>query len=174
MPRNVALILISLLIASAPAVAQPVESLAGEELLRALVREIRLLRVAMQHNASADLRADILLQREQRAAERVDQLAQQVQHGFPDEAAMMDEFELHAEQLRSRLRTVTEPDQRDEIELQLRMMERRRETSARHRETERLRRAEVERQLDAERARLETIRSELDSLMQELGRTPSR
>ena len=173
MRKPFVVILISISILAAPLVAQPVESLAGEELLRALVREIRLLRVAMQGNASAELRAQLLLQREARAAARVDQLAQQIQHGFPDEASMVDEFEMHGEQMRAQLRSETDPDRRREIELQLSMMERRREMTARHRETERIRRSEVERQLDAERARLETLRNDLDTLMRELAQTPA-
>ena len=172
MRKAFAVILVSISIAAAPLVAQPVESLSGEELLRALVREIRLLRVAMQGNASAELRAQLLLQREARAAARVDQLAQQIQHGFPDETSMIDEFEIHADQLRGQLRTETDPDRRREVELQLSMMERRREMSARHREAERLRRSEVERQLDAERARLQTLRNDLDALMQDLAENP--
>lgn len=168
MRRTPAILLFVFCVASLPLAAQPVESIAGDALLRALIQEIRALRVAIQRDVTAELRANILIERERRAAERVDQLAQQVEQNFPDERFMMEDFDMHVEQLRSRLRTETDPEQRRQIEMELSMIDRRREMSELHREQMRMRKIETERRLEEERARLQTLRGEIDSLLNDL------
>lgn len=174
MNRTASLVLALILTIPAAASAQPVESLAGEELIRALVREMRLLRMSIQQNANEELRAQVLLQRESRAAERVEQMGQQLEQNFPDDGTMMsEEFDMHADGLRNRLRSETDPEQRRQIETELGMIERRREMSTRHREQMRVRRQQLEQRFEEERARLETLRSELDSLLSDLARDPN-
>lgn len=172
MRRTPAILLFVFCLASIPLAAQPVESPGTDALLRALIQEIRLLRVAIQRDVTAELRANILVERERRAAERVDQLAQQVEQNFPDERFMMEDFDMHVEQLRTRLRTETDPEQRRQVETELAMIDRRREMNELHREQMRVRKIETERRLEEERARLETLRSEIDVLLNELAENP--
>lgn len=144
----------------------------GDALLQALLQEMRLLRTAIQSNAAVQLRAQILMQREERLQRSVDELQREVDQWRMNEESMAieDGFEMHLEQLRDQLQTEVDPQRRKEIERELAMADKRQEMSRRHREQMRARQQQKEMALREQMQRLEEANAEIRELLDELGR----
>ena len=145
---------------------------AGDALLQALLQEMRLLRTAIQSNGAAQLRAQVLMQREERLQRSVDELQREVDQWKMNEEsmAMEDGFEMHLEQLREQLQIEVDPQRRKEIERELAMADKRQEMSRRHREQMRARQQQKELALREQMQRLEEANEEIRELLEELDR----
>jgi hypothetical protein len=154
-----------------PAFAQSAEP-AGEDLLRALLTELRALRATLQRNSGLELRGQLLLERYRTQQQIVRELSREIEHRDVAIPTRM-EHEPYAhmtEDLEHRIAATTDPGQRRQLEREREMMNRRREMEEHHREEMRLRFQRQEMRLLEERAKLEALERELAALEAEMAR----
>lgn len=142
------------------------------QLMRALLEEMRALRLTLQKSAAFDLRARVLIERSRLQEQTVRELQREVDaRNMGRSMAMEDEpMETMIEQLNSRLRLETDPAQRQQIENEIQMMNRRREMYARHQEQMRVQEQQMESRLADEKNRLADIERDIMALEAEMSR----
>jgi chromosome segregation ATPase len=173
--RN-ALTLIAVLvltIGTASLAAQTAE-LTGEPLLRALLQELRDIRLSMQKNAAYELRGRLLIDRARLHQETIRELSREVesQNEALRSSEPMDisyDMEMETSAIEARGVTIPNPEERRKmIERHKEMMERRREMHARHIEQMRVRQQRMEQRLNDEREKLQAIEAELEEIQADL------
>ena len=142
----------------------------GDALLRALLEEMRLLRVTIQKNAAADIRARTMLERLRLQQETVRELGREVENRQSSDEYRMEfePFEEILQQTEARLKEATDPAMRQQIERELQGLKRRREMEQRNRQRMEVRFRRQEQRLEEETARLRAIEDELRRLEQQL------
>ena len=140
--------------------------LAGEELLRALLSEMKSLRTTIQKNAAYEVRANVLLERLRLQQQIVQELQREVDSRNLEASFRMTEepAEVYEADLEARLRVETDPNQRRMLERELTGMSRRKEDAKRHREAMLVHAQRQERRLVEERDKLAAIEKELEKL----------
>ncbi len=141
------------------------------QMLRALLDEVRQLRLALQRNNLTAYRAQILLERLRAQQERVDRLTRELEalrnelvESKPHQAQMAEVLK----GIESRLNQETDQARRNELEMEQRMVKAQLEQQAQRDERQREREAKLMAQLQIEQAKLEEINSRLDALENEL------
>ena len=175
--RSVVILAIAALAISASSLfAQTAAELTGEPLLRALLDELRTLRVSLQKNSAYELRGRFLIDRARLHQETIRELAREVESnsdymrsGEPVEVA----YEMEMEGMEARSAGIANPEERRKmIERHREAMERRKEMEARHREQMRMRFQRMENRLAEEREKLRAIEEELEQIQTELTAAP--
>ena len=141
-----------------------------DTLLRALLEEMRLLRVTIQKNAAADIRARTMLERMRMQQEAVRDLQREVdaRQASDEFRTEYEPFEEMIEQTEARLKDATDPTAKQQIEREIQGLKRRRAMAARNRQRMEVRFRRQEQRLEEETARLRTIEDELRRLEQQL------
>lgn len=144
----------------------------SDQVMRALLEEMRALRLTLQKSAAYDLRANVLIERARLQGEIVRELQREVDSRNMSRSMQVEEEPMDAmvEQLNARLRTETDSEQREQIENELRMMQRRREMYARHQEQMRLYEQQMEVRLAEEKDKLADIERDIMTLEAEMSR----
>ena len=156
------------LLVGGAATAQSTTEIEGEAWLRALLQEMRALRLTIQRNAAYEVRAQVLLDRARMQQQSVRELEQQVR-GYEDNVMMSEEpFEIYEEEVAERLRTTNDPEQRRMIQRELSQIEKRKEMEAKRREQVQVHQMQLRDRLAEERAKLEGIQDELVRLEREI------
>ena len=171
--------LLALGIGATTLVAQTAVELTGEPLLRALLDELRSLRLSMQKNSAYELRGRLLIDRARLHQETIRELAREVENNAeflrssdrPDMELEID-METDAVEARTAGMTVNPEQRRKMIERHKQQMEMRREMQARHREQMRIRHQRMESRLAEEREKLQAIEDELAQIQRELTAAP--
>lgn len=150
----------------------PLQAQTEPELMRALLEEIRALRLTLQKSAALDLRAKVLIERARLQEQTVRELQREVdQRNMSRSIEIEDEpMETMVEQLNNRLRTETDAEQRRQIENELQMMQQRREMYTRHQERMRAYEQQMEARLGEEKNKLADIEREIMALEAEMSR----
>lgn len=169
----VALVVVTAGLASA--FAQSANELTGEPLLRALLAEMRSLRLSMQKNSAYELRGRLLLERARLHQEVIRELSREIEGASeilrPGESEMMMETEMEIVEgnIEARFAAHPNPEERKKmIEREKMMMERRKAMELRHREQMRVRFQRMETRLAEEREKLRAIEEELAQIQREL------
>lgn len=157
------------LILGGTASAQEPSALQGDALLRALLTEMQILRVTLQHNAATELRARVLLERLRIQQDVVRELQREVgqrqlEEEFRLDRMEMEPFEQELENLEIRMRDATDPATKRQLEQELAGISKRREMFQRQREHMQVRFQRQEQRLAEESARLRGIEDELQRL----------
>jgi hypothetical protein len=170
MPTRLFSLLLALLLVT-PAFAQSAEP-AGEELLRALLTELRALRATLQRTSGLELRGQLLLERYRTQQQIVRELSREVEHRDVTMSTRIDDepWAHMTEDLDSRISATTDPTQLRQLEREREMMRKRREMEMHHREEMRIRFQRQELRLLEERAKLEALERELAALEAEMAR----
>ncbi|HET7711589.1 MAG TPA: hypothetical protein VFL80_06630, partial [Thermoanaerobaculia bacterium] len=115
-------------------------ALSGEPLLRALLEEMRAIRLAMQTSSAQELRGRLLIERIKMQQEVVRELSREIEQ-TPNAAisAETDHFAEMEEDIERRVRAETEPERKRMIEREKERIKRRREMEVIHREQARVR-----------------------------------
>ena len=165
--------LLSLLLAVPLRAQVVVPETSSDEVLRALLSEIRQLRVAMQKNQAHEVRAQILLERLRIQQQTVKELSQQVEHSpYETTEIATDGFDMHLADVQARLKAETDPQRRTQIEREIQMIGKRREMELKHREQAAVRRSQMEVKLKEESDRLASLEDQLQRLERELTQSP--
>lgn len=158
---------VAILLAAVPALAQnPPQT--TDEVLRALLAEVRALRMTLQQNGALQLRGQLLVERLR--------LQQQVVRDLSRESdarnTMMEESQMNAylEDIEERLRSETNPESRRELERERDQIKRRIEMQKKMVEEMKQRQQRQEARLIEERQRLEAIEAEIAALQKEMTR----
>jgi flavin-dependent dehydrogenase len=166
--KAIALGAVLLFVGFTSGLAQTSGQLAGEELLRALLAEMRALRQTIQQNGSNELRGRFLLERTRVQAELVRELQRDVEQRTMSTSVMEDDgMEQYIEDLEERLRDAP-PEQKRQLERERDQLRRRREMQKRQVEEARLRQQRIEQRLAEEREKLETLEAEIATLQREM------
>jgi hypothetical protein len=170
MKKIATIALIAVLAGLASGFAQTSGQLAGEELLRALLLEMRALRTTIQRNSSFELRGQLLLERARQQQQLVRDMQREVEQrgqitGIEDEG-----MATYATELEERIRAEANPDTRRQLERERDQMKRRMEMQKVHMERERVRWQRQEQQLVEEKQKLQAIEEELGELAREMVR----
>ena len=164
-------VLVAVTVGTTSLFAQSTANLTGDALIRALIDEIRALRVSQQKNAAYELRGRLLIDRAKLHQETIRELAREVENNtdFMRSAEPVDvTFEMEAE-MESRTAGITNPEERRRmIERQKEAMEKRKEMEMRHREQMRMRFQRMENRLAEERDKLKAVEDELAEIQREL------
>lgn len=164
--------IIAVAIATTPAVTAAAQD---DELTRILIQEIRLLREEMQSIAASNLRSELLLERVRMQSTIVQNLSRELEDRRNQrryqamEAESFNYQEQFEEEMKARLRTVTDPNERRQIEREIEMFQTRIEIQARQRLEEEARTIELQQRLDQAQANLDEYFASLDKLIRELG-----
>lgn len=156
----------------ASGLAQSSGQLAGEELLRALLEELRALRTTIQRNSAAEIRGQLLIERARMQNEIVRDLSRELEQRqmtgpMSDDEAIVDEA---MESFEDRIRTETDSEKRRQLEREREQMKRRREMQKRYIEEARLRQQRLESRLAEERDKLQELEKEINSLTRDIGK----
>ena len=156
----------------AQGLAQSSGQLAGEELLRALLEELRALRTTIQRNSAAEIRGQLLIERARMQNEIVRDLSRELEQRqmtgpMSDDEAIVDEA---MESFEDRIRTETDSEKRRQLEREREQMKRRREMQKRYIEEARLRQQRLESRLAEERDKLQELEKEINSLTRDIGK----
>ncbi|HEU4522291.1 MAG TPA: hypothetical protein VFT12_09830 [Thermoanaerobaculia bacterium] len=162
----------ALAIGATSLVAQTAAPLTGEPLLRALLDELRTLRVSLQRNSAYELRGRFLIDRARLHQETIRELSREVEQNsdyLRSSEPMEVSYEMEMESMEARSAGIANPEERRKmIERHKEAMERRKEMEARHREQMRLRFQRMENRLAEEREKLRAIEEELAQIQTEL------
>ncbi|MBW3564436.1 MAG: hypothetical protein KY459_06895 [Acidobacteria bacterium] len=145
-----------------------------DELTRVLIQEIRLLREELQSIAASNLRSELLLERVRMQSTIVQNLSRELEDRRNQRRyqAMEEESfnyqEQFEEEMQARLRTVTDPNERRQIEREIEMFQTRIEIQARQRLEEEARTIELQQRLDQAQANLDEYFEAIDQLIREL------
>lgn len=140
-----------------------------EALLRALVEEIRALRQTLEKSQLFELRASIMLDQMQVRQSSIDKLRQRLSELRQQSSYDgMEEFEFYVEEVRNRLRTETDPEQRRQIEREMEMVEKRREIQAKRQAELNEQIQQLELRLREEEDKLTSLEGDLDRLQRSL------
>ncbi|HUP66248.1 MAG TPA: hypothetical protein VM557_13305 [Thermoanaerobaculia bacterium] len=171
MGRRFSLLLLFTLLAT-QASAQTTQPPTGEALMQALLVELRAIRQALTEQSAIELRARLLLQREDRQQRIVDELTREVdqRRNMMGDMTMEEPPERMTQRMEERLLAETDPQRRRDLEAEMSMMRQRFEMMKQHRDREAVRSQQMEMRLQDERGRLEDLRSEIDSLIDRLDR----
>ena len=170
----VTIVAVLALLIGATTVTAQTDELTGEPLLRALLEELRALRVSMQKNSAYELRGQLLVDRARLHQETIHELAREVEGNAEalrssQPAEIVFDREMEMEAMESRATGIPNPDERRKmIERHKEQMERRREMHERHMEQMRLRHQRMENRLAEEREKLQAIEDELAQIQREL------
>ncbi|HEY0143596.1 MAG TPA: hypothetical protein VGF48_22085 [Thermoanaerobaculia bacterium] len=156
----------------ASGLAQSSGQLAGEELLRALLEELRALRTTIQRNSAVEIRGQLLIERARMQNEIVRDLSRELEQRqmtgpMSDDEAIVDEA---MESFEDRIRTETDSEKRRQLEREREQMKRRREMQKRYIEEARLRQQRLETRLSEERDKLQDLEKEINSLTRDIGK----
>lgn len=170
--RSVVILAVAALAISASSVfAQTAAELTGEPLLRALLEELRSLRVSLQKNSAYELRGRFLIDRARLHQETIRELSREVEANTdymrssePVEVA----YEMEMDSIEARTVGMNPEERKKMIERHKEAMERRKEMDARHREQTRMRFQRMENRLAEEREKLAAIEEELAQIQTEL------
>lgn len=156
---------------AAPLTAQSNQA-AEQQVLAALLEEMRALRATLQKTAAYQVRAQLLLERMKLQQQSVRELQQQQEQWNLDRGMTLEHepFEEMVGEMEERLRTESDSQRKMQIERELKGLERRREMEARHREQLQVRFQRLETRLAEENAKLRAIEEELTRLEAELTR----
>ena len=146
---------------------------AGDALVRALLQELRALRVTMQKNSAYELRGRLLIDRARLHQETIRELSREVESGadFMRNEPVEVSYDMETS-IEARTAGIVNPEERKRmIEQQKEAMERRREMEQRHREQMRMRFQRMENRLAEEREKLRAIEEELAEIQRELTTT---
>jgi hypothetical protein len=151
--------------------AQTGSQLAGEELLRALLAELRTLRTTLQRNAGLELRGQLLVERFRAQQTLVREMQREIdQRELHTMRTDVEEPYLEAlEDVEARIQNATDPAQKKQMERERDMMKRRREMEQRAREEMRVRFQRQEQRLAEEREKLEAIEKEIAAVEGQMG-----
>ncbi|MBK5259370.1 MAG: hypothetical protein JJE51_07235 [Thermoanaerobaculia bacterium] len=156
--------------------AQTTSELAGDQVLRALLDEIRALRLTIQRNAAADIRGRFLIERARMQQEVIREIAREVE-AYNESNRMSSEiepFEEMEKEMEARVTAATDPERKKMLALEKERMGKRREMQARQQEQMRQRQQRMENRLAEERDKLRVIEEELAQLQRELTTPPAR
>jgi hypothetical protein len=146
--------------------------LAGDTLMRALIDEIRTLRLSLQKNAAYEIRGRLLIDRARLQQETIRELSREIEaqgdyfRNAEDPARDMDY--MTETTMAATAMPMSAEDQRRMQEQQKEAMERRKAMEARHREQMRVRYQRMESRLQEERDKLRAIEDELAEMQREL------
>ena len=151
-------------------------ALTGEPLLRALLDEIRTLRVSLQRNSAYEIRGRLLIDRARLHQETIRELSREIEGSADylrpmevDNTAMEHEAAMMEANMESRVASIPNPEERRKmIERQKAAMEQRKIMEQRHREQMRLRVQRLENRLAEEREKLRLVEEELAEMQKEL------
>lgn len=169
--RIILAVLVAVAIGTTSLFAQTTADLTGDALVRALIEEIRTLRLSMQKSSAYELRGRLLIDRARLHQETIRELAREVENSSdfmrqPEPADVA--YEMEAE-LESRTAGITNPeDRRKMMERHKEAIERRKEMETRHREQMRMRFQRMENRLAEERDKLKAVEEELAEIQREL------
>lgn len=144
----------------------------NEKLLRALLEEMRTLRLTMHKTAAFQLRANVLLERMKLQQQNVRELQQQTDQWNLERSSMMERepFDDMISEVEERFRVETDPERKKQIERELEAHKRRKEMEGRHREQMQVRFQRMEARLSEENAKLRAIEEELARLEAEMSK----
>ena len=140
-----------------------------DALLQALLEEIRALRQTLERSQLFELRASIMLDQMQVRQSSIDKLRQRLselrQQTTYDGS---EEFDFYVEEVKQRLSRETDPTQRQQIERELDMIEKRREIQTRRSADLQQQIQQLELRLREEEDKLVVLEGELDRLQRSL------
>jgi hypothetical protein len=173
--KPVALIAVVLITVGVTSLFAQTSELAGDTLMRALIDEIRMLRVSLQKNSAYEIRSRLLIDRARLQQETIREISREVE-GSAEYFRNMEEpgrdMDMTTEMTMAAAPATAVPmsaeDQRRMQEQQKEAMERRRAMEARHREQMRVRYQRMEQRLQEERDKLRAIEDELAEIQREL------
>ena len=176
MTRKSLLLTVVVAVASTAVFAQT-QQLTGDALVRALLDEVRQLRLAMQKNSAYDIRGRLLLDRAKMHQDNIREISRELEQSndfmrSPEMSSdiTMEETMVEAN-IEARAATVADPQERQKmLEREKAMMEKRKEMQARHHEQMRMRFQRMEQRLVEEKAKLAEIEDELAKMQAELTR----
>ena len=176
MTRKSLLLTVVVAVASTAAFAQT-QQLTGDALVRALIDEVRQLRLAMQRSSAYEIRGRLLLDRAKMHQENIREISREVEASgdfirSPEMSSdiVMDETMVEAN-MEARAASVADPQERERmIEREKKMMEQRKVMQERHREQMRMRYQRMEQRLAEEKAKLAEIEDELSKMQAELAK----
>ena len=146
--------------------------LAGDTLMRALIDEIRTLRLSLQKNSAYEIRGRLLIDRARLHQETIRELSREVEaqaEYFRNAEDPMRDMDYTTETtMVAAAVPMSAEDQRRMQEQQKEAMERRKVMEARHREQMRVRYQRMESRLQEERDKLRAIEDELAEMQREL------
>lgn len=156
----------------ASGLAQSSGQLAGEELLRALLEELRALRTTIQRNSAVEIRGQLLIERARMQNEIVRELSRELEQRqmtgpMSEDESIIDEA---MESFEDRIRTETDSEKRRQLEREREQMKRRREMQKRFIEEARLRQQRLESRLAEERDKLQELEAEITALTRDVGK----
>ena len=174
MTRKSLLLTVVVAAASTAAFAQT-QQITGDALVRALIDEVRQLRLAMQKNSAYEIRGRLLIDRAKMHQENIREISRELEQSAdfirsPEMSAdiTMEETMVEAN-VEARAATVADPQERQKmLEREKAMMEKRKEMQARHHEQMRMRFQRMEQRLVEEKAKLAEIEDELAKMQAEL------
>lgn len=168
MTKRIVTAAVLLLATSAFAQTTPAQPQSTDEVLRALLAEVRALRVAIQQTSAHQLRGQLLLERLRIQQQTVRELSRETDQ----RNTMMEEAQLNTylEDLEERLRAETNPELRRDLERERDQLKRRVELQKKMVEDMKVRQQRQEARLIEERQRLEAIEAELAALQKEMTR----
>ena len=172
MKNRIALaVLVAVTLGATSLFAQSTANLTGDALIRALIDEIRALRVSQQKSSAYELRGRLLIERARLHQETIRELAREVENSndFMRSAEPVDVTNEMEAELESRTAGITNPEERRRmIERQKEAIERRKEMEMRHREQMRMRFQRMENRLAEERDKLKAVEDELAEIQRDL------
>lgn len=164
----VSFLLLLIAVGFTPVSAQTTDS-DRDALLQALLEEIRALRQTLERSQLFELRASILLDQMQvrqssidKLRQRLSELRQQMSYDGSEE------FEFYVEEVKQRLTRETDPTQRQQIERELEMVEKRREIQERRNTELQQQTQQLELRLREEEDKLLALEGDLDRLQRSL------
>ena len=165
MTKRIAVAAVFFIATSALAQTQPATT---DEVLRALLAEVRALRVTLQQSTAFQLRGQLLLERLRLQQQVVRELSRETDQ----RNTMMEETQLnaYAEDIEERLRSETNPETRRDLERERDQLKRRIEMQKKMIEEMKQRQQRQEARLIEERQRLEAIEAEIAALQKEMTR----
>ena len=157
---------------SAFAQTAPSSDQANAEVLRALLEEIRTLRMTLLKLNANELRGQLLVERFKAQQQIVRELQKEVEQWSDNrmfaDAEPMDDY---MNDIEARYKAETDPERKKQMEREMEGFKRRREMELRHREQMRLRYQRLEMRLAEETSKLQAIEEELTKLEAELTKT---
>ena len=145
----------------------------NDDLTRVLISEIRQLRQEMQKIAASNLQSELLLERVRIQSSLVQTLSRELEDRKNGERYQRMEEQMnygdqYREEMKARLATVTDPNERRQIQREMEMFERRLEMDEQRRRDEEARTLELQRRLDRAEASLAEYFSAIDLLVKQL------
>jgi chromosome segregation ATPase len=141
------------------------------EILKALLEEVRQLRLELQRTNAFSQRLLVTLERIRLQQTRVDSLTRSLQTVRSQLAEMRDtrtRIEGEIKESEERMSLGSDPDTRSILESQIKEMKNRLTALTREEEQARRREADLNTELDASRARLNDLNNQLDTMMRQL------